>query len=242
MAAMGISALLALLAATRPAGAAPHVDVQAMARVEAAPRLVRKDGRRILEVEVTILAYVLSPEQPPDADRRVAVEMTKRVKVEHDLSCGGEDVSLSKGDRVELGGEYRHLPRSDRIAFTHVPKAGTKEDCDRPGTPAHGYLRKMVPTTPTPRPSPPRPADLVPEQPYRGTPAAEESPYLDILRRKEAGASDEELLEKIRAERTLYSLTTSDMQKLRAAGVSSRVIEAMLQSGRSAVTPVPTPR
>jgi hypothetical protein len=86
-----------------------------------------------------------------------------------------------------------------------------------------------------------RPAQSVPDQPYVGTPRpGGAKPYEAILKAKEAGASNKDLLAKVRREKVVYSLTTYDIQKLRAAGVSSDVIEAMMRSGRSGTTPVPT--
>lgn len=89
--------------------------------------------------------------------------------------------------------------------------------------------------TPTPvpaaaAPAPPVPADSVPDQPYRG-PSTATRPYRDIIAMKEAGASEEALLEKIRKENLRYALTTSEILQLQAAGVTDRVIEAMLRSG-----------
>ena len=99
-------------------------------------------------------------------------------------------------------------------------------------------------TTPTASARTPRnarPAQNVPDQPYVGTPVpAGAKPYETILKAKEAGTSNKDLLAKVRREKVVYSLTTYDIQKLRAAGVSSDVIEAMLRSGRSATTPAPT--
>ncbi|MEP6994725.1 MAG: hypothetical protein ABI968_09415 [Acidobacteriota bacterium] len=97
--------------------------------------------------------------------------------------------------------------------------------------------------TPTRAPTVPRPpASLVPDQPYTGTPRPADRPYLRILRLREEGQSNETLLEKVRGESVLFSLSTSEIQKLRAAGVSENVIEAMLASGRQSRTPTPTPR
>jgi hypothetical protein len=99
-----------------------------------------------------------------------------------------------------------------------------------------------VPPTPSPtaRPAPtaaaPKPGALVPDQPYVGTPSAGEKPYLAIVRAKEAGATDAELLSRIEKGGVRYSLSTPDIQRLRAAGVSPKVIEAMMRSGR---TPAP---
>ncbi len=85
------------------------------------------------------------------------------------------------------------------------------------------------------------PAQRVPDQPYVGTPRpGEVKSYEAILKAKEAGVSNKDLLARVRRAKIVYSLTTYDIQKLRAAGVSSDVIEAMMRSGRSATTPVPT--
>lgn len=64
-------------------------------------------------------------------------------------------------------------------------------------------------------------------------------PYAEIVRLRESGQSNEALLEKVRNENVFYSLSIFEIQKLRAAGVSEPVIEAMLASGRTARTPTP---
>ncbi len=162
------------------------------------------------------------------------------MKVVHDLSCGGDDLVLASGDRVDLQGEYVEIPGGpDLIHFTHASDA--RAGCGRGEAHPGGYLRKVVPATPTPIVTPPRPAGIVPDQPYVGTPAAGDKPYAAILRMKEAGASDDKLLEAVRAGKKRYALSTFDIQRLRASGVSPEVIEAMLQSGRVTVTGLPTP-
>jgi hypothetical protein len=240
--------LAALVAAASRAGAAeksppsksPHVEIVARAEVVSAPRRnVHKSGRKFLEFEVTLDAYVLASDQPDGADLKVPVDMEGKVKVVHDLSCGGDDLVLASGDRVDLQGEYVEIPGGpDLIHFTHA--SAVRAGCGRGDVHPGGYLRKVVPATPTPIVTPPRPAGIVPDQPYVGTPAARE-PYAAILRMKEAGASDEKLLEAVRAGKKRYALSTFDIQRLRASGVSPEVIEAMLQSGRVAVTALPTP-
>lgn len=92
------------------------------------------------------------------------------------------------------------------------------------------------PAASTPRAAP-RPAELIPDQPFVGTPRPSEKRYEEILRLKQSGSDDAALLEKIRKDNVRYSLTTPEIQTLRAAGVSATVIEAMLSSGRT-----PTPR
>jgi hypothetical protein len=92
--------------------------------------------------------------------------------------------------------------------------------------------------TPTPVPQPP-PAAIVPDQPFTGQLPAVEKPYLEIIRLRESGQSNDALLEKVRAEHVRYSLSTFEIQKLRAAGVSEAVIEAMLAGGRADRTPTP---
>jgi hypothetical protein len=125
----------------------------------------------------------------------------------------------------------------DILRFTHAPGA---TGCGPKEHPA-GFLREVVPPTPTLVSTPPRPSGIVPDQPYRGTPAPSEKAYLEILNLKKAGASEEKLLEKIRTEKKAYPMTLDEMQKLKDAGVSSAVLEAMLQSGRRVVTPGRTP-
>ena len=236
----GAAVLLAAAGAARPArtpsSKSPHVEITAKAQVETAPRkTVHKNGRKFLEFEVTLDAYFVAAEQPDGADRNTPVDMKGRVKVVHDLSCGGDALVLAPGDRVELVGEYVDVPGGpDVIHFTH--SADAKGGCGSGGRHPAGYLRKIVPVTPTPVVTPPRPANIVPDQPWVGTPAAGEKPYAAIVRMKQAGASDDALLEAVRAGNRRFALTTAEIQQLRADGISPRVIEAMIQSG-AAVTP-----
>ncbi len=124
-----------------------------------------------------------------------------------------------------------------------------------PATSAGPSEPTAAPAAPTPKP--PVPAARVPDQPYVGTPRPVEQPYLEIMRLKSRGATNDELLAKVQRENVAYSLSTYDIQKLRASGISEEVIAAMLSSGRggrtvtpvstsaksvSAPTPTPTPR
>jgi hypothetical protein len=211
-----------------------HVEIDGRAEVMTAPRpSVSKDGRKVLELEVEMASYLLAKEQPGDADNGTVVDMTGLVRVVHDLACGGE-LALAVGDRVEFRGEYVEMPGGeDLVRFTHAPGGKGCGPRDHPA----GFLRKVVPVTPTATATPPRPSDVVPDQPYRGTPVPSERAYLEIMRLKQAGATEEKLLEKIRAEKKDYPMTLDEMQKLKDAGVSPAVIEAMLQSGRRPITP-----
>ena len=228
------------LCAASPSRKSPHVEIVAQGTVATTPKeTVHKNGRRFLEFEVLLSAARSAPEQPKDADRGLSIDLTRPVRVVHDLSCGGAGIHLEKGDRIEIAGEYVHVPRGgDLIHFTH-PADGS---CGRSGGHPGGYLRKAAAGSGATRPTP-IPASAVPDQTWRGTPRPVAKPWEEILAAKEKGASDAELLSRIEREGTIYSLTTADMERLRSAGISSRVIEAMLRSGR---TPQPartaTPR
>ncbi|MEO8431838.1 MAG: hypothetical protein ABI592_10050, partial [Acidobacteriota bacterium] len=52
------------------------------------------------------------------------------------------------------------------------------------------------------------------------------------LKLKQAGLTDEFILNKVRTEDVNYQLTTNEILELRAAGVSERVLETMLHSGQ----------
>lgn len=77
----------------------------------------------------------------------------------------------------------------------------------------------------------PPPAAAVPEPAPAAAPVAAR-PHHDILKLKQAGLSDEFILNKIRTENVNYQLTTSDILELRAAGLSEGVLEEMLRSGK----------
>lgn len=57
-------------------------------------------------------------------------------------------------------------------------------------------------------------------------------PYVDVLRLKQAGMSDQFLLNKVRTENVRYDLTTDEIVQLRNAGLPETVIEAMRASGQ----------
>ncbi|MFN2387329.1 MAG: hypothetical protein ABR576_13765 [Thermoanaerobaculia bacterium] len=80
--------------------------------------------------------------------------------------------------------------------------------------------------------SPPYPpAAAVPDQ-ASPPPAVAARPHHDILKLKQAGLSDEFILNKIRTENVNYQLTTSEILELRSAGFSEGVLEEMLRSGK----------
>jgi hypothetical protein len=65
--------------------------------------------------------------------------------------------------------------------------------------------------------------------------AAPLRPYQDILKLKQAGLSDEFLLNKIRTDNVPYQLTTPEIVELRGAGLTETVLQAMMRSGQPAV-------
>jgi hypothetical protein len=86
---------------------------------------------------------------------------------------------------------------------------------------------------PTPVPASPS-AATTPTNVSAGTPAPTPvpRPYVDVLRLKQAGMSDEFLLNKVRTESVRYDLTTDEIVQLRNAGVNETTIEAMRVSGQ----------
>jgi hypothetical protein len=71
-----------------------------------------------------------------------------------------------------------------------------------------------------------------PAAPSAAAPAPPPRPYQDILKLKQAGLSDEFLLNKIHTENVPYQLTTPEIVELRNAGVSEAVVQAMMRSGQ----------
>lgn len=111
-----------------------------------------------------------------------------------------------------------------------------------------------APVPPNPNPAPPNPppptplalnippppaplAAAVPDQPavaLAAPPAPPVRPHQDILKLKQAGLSDEFILNKIRTDNVNYQLTTAEILELRAAGLSETILQAMLRSGQPA--------
>jgi hypothetical protein len=87
------------------------------------------------------------------------------------------------------------------------------------------------PTAPGDTPAPAASPTPIPATPT-ATPAAPARPSIDILRLKQAGMSDQFLLNKIRTESVRYDLTTDEILQLRDAGIPETVIEAMRASGQ----------
>jgi hypothetical protein len=85
------------------------------------------------------------------------------------------------------------------------------------------------------RPTTPALATVVPDQPLTPAPTtAVARPHQDLVKLKQAGASDEILLNKVRTDGVNYHLTTADVIELKAAGFSETILEAMLRSGQPA--------
>jgi hypothetical protein len=61
-------------------------------------------------------------------------------------------------------------------------------------------------------------------------------PYHDILKLKQAGLTDEFILNKVRTDNVPYQLTTSEIVELRSAGISETILEAMMRSGQPPAT------
>ena len=100
-----------------------------------------------------------------------------------------------------------------------------------PPMPASTPPPTAVPAMANAASSAPPPAAAVPEQPPSSAANRAGRQYLKILGLKQAGASDQALLEQVRADGVNYQLTTDEIRELRGAGVSQEVLEAMLRSG-----------
>ncbi len=101
--------------------------------------------------------------------------------------------------------------------------------------PTPGPLIAESPAGEAPAPAPAASA-AAPEPPVPPAPAvapAPHRPYQDILKLKQAGLSDEFLLNKIRTDNVPYQLTTPEIVELRDAGISEAVLEAMMRSGQT---------
>jgi hypothetical protein len=115
-----------------------------------------------------------------------------------------------------------------------------------PNPPPPTPLALNVPPPPPPAGSP-APAPLavaVPDQPaiaLASPPAPPARPHQDVLKLKQAGLSDEFLLNKIRTDNVNYQLTTAEILELRAAGISETILQAMLRSGQPAAATAGAP-
>jgi hypothetical protein len=130
-----------------------------------------------------------------------------------------------------------------------------------PGQPSPGTV--PAPVAPNPAPAPPQPvvtpvtpipksspsaamssaeavaAPAPAPTPLLSTPAvalAPPRPYHDILKLKQAGLTDEFILNKVRTDNVNYQLTTSEIVELRSAGISETILEAMMRSGQPPAT------
>ena len=67
-------------------------------------------------------------------------------------------------------------------------------------------------------------------------PVVASRPYQDIVKLKQAGLTDEFILNKVRTDNIPYQLTTSEIVELRNAGISENVLQAMMRSGQPPAT------
>jgi hypothetical protein len=115
-----------------------------------------------------------------------------------------------------------------------------------PGQPSPG-TGGAPPAAPNPAPAPPAPVvtpvtpvpTAPPSAPALETslasspaPVAGARPYQDILKLKQAGLTDEFILNKVRTDNIPYQLTTSEIGELRSGGISENVLQAMMRSGQ----------
>ena len=144
--------LTSLLALAVPARAAapkksPFVEVLGRGTVVTAPReTTHKNRRKFLEFEITLSSASPTADQPAGADVHLALDTSKggRVRVVHDLSCGGAAVALSVGDRIEIQGEYVHVPKGqDLIHFTHAADGKCGHGNGEAGRHPGGFLKKL---------------------------------------------------------------------------------------------------
>jgi hypothetical protein len=143
------------------------------------------------------------------------------------------------------------------VSLTILSCASPRPAPPAPGQPSPGGA---APPAPNPNPAPPAPAVTpvptpsaapqaaalgmapasataasAPGAPQPAVAIAPPRPYQDVLKLKQAGLSDEFILNKIRTDNVAYGLTTPEIVELRSSGISETVIEAMMRSGQPAV-------
>lgn len=130
------------------------------------------------------------------------------------------------------------------LALAACSSAGTGRAAP-PGKPSPGT--GGVPPSAAPAPAPPQPVvtpvtpvpTAAPLETSLASPPAPVSgsrPYQDILKLKQAGLTDEFILNKVRTDNIPYQLTTSEIVELRNAGISENVLQAMMRSGQPPAT------
>ncbi len=135
---------LPALGAKKPAPRkSPHTQIVAVCRVETAPKeTMHKNGRTFLEFDVTIVSFARVAGDET-ANPNLAIRQDRRIHVVHDLSCGGQAVTLAAGDAAEIRGEYVAPDNGkDLIHFTH-PADGS---CGTKGGHPDGGIRKLDPS------------------------------------------------------------------------------------------------
>jgi hypothetical protein len=125
-----------------PSRKSPRVEILAVARVQSAPRKTVHPNRRAFEeFDVMILSARATPEQARGADRQIVVVRDRSVHIVHDLTCGGSWVDLTRGDEVEIEGEYVQPPNgADLIHFTHPADSSCGTGEPHPD----GYLKRKT--------------------------------------------------------------------------------------------------
>lgn len=93
--------------------------------------------------------------------------------------------------------------------------------------------------TPPPEPtraeaSAPAAVSSIPSEPSEPTPTSAFADYRDVIKMYRANISEDFILRQVRTERHVYNLSAEQVIELRKAGLSEYVIQAMLDSGRTA--------
>lgn len=135
------------------------------------------------------------------------------------LLVKGKDITIPKGTEVTA---YVHGDvRLDEVQFRALPLNAPKTGAIAAPAPA------VPPVAPTPSTAVPQGApaqQTAPAPPPRSSGVTNE----DILSLRAAGFSDDLIVAKIKSSRCVFRLDTSDMIELKKAGLSDRVIAAMM--------------
>ena len=144
------------------------------------------------------------------------------------LFVKGKEITIPKGTEViaYVHGDVRLDEAQFRAAPVNAPKAGV---LSAPTPPAPAAQPPPPPSVTSPAPSTPAaPPETVSAEQPAPAPRASGMTNEDVLALRAAGFSDALIVAKINSSRCAFRLDTSDMIELKKAGLSDRVIGAMM--------------
>lgn len=191
-------------------------------------------ARSVLGEKIALRAVKENREGADSADANILDAATSIVTAPLSLFMKGKDTTIPKGTDVTayVHGDVRLDESRFRSLSSNVPKP-TPTEPPKPSDQVEAAKSDTSPQSPPADRSAPTPTPASPPQAVATpTPKASGMTNANVLALHEAGFSDDLIIAKIKSSRCAFRMEPSDMIELKKAGLSDRVISAMMDKSQ----------